>query len=239
MPRPDTERVWRYLRDQPGLGGFVLIGGSALALHLGHRLSEDLDFVWLEPKLPVARLAALTRAAAQAGFRFQPQPDPAATEEFLQAGMELADYQQDMLVDGTVKVTFFAADAPLRAVLEPAAAGTPRVAGLDELFRAKSLLSAARARTRDWFDLFILMRDRGFSLADYHAAFERAGIPQQFDLGISRLCSGRPAVADEGFAQLSPDAPTVTELRDFFVQQRDAFERQSARATRAERPPLP
>jgi hypothetical protein len=28
------------------LAGFVLIGGSALALHIHHRISEDLDFAW-------------------------------------------------------------------------------------------------------------------------------------------------------------------------------------------------
>lgn len=231
MLRPDTERLWHFLREQPALGGFLLIGGSALALHLRHRLSEDLDFVSLEAKLPHARLGALLRAASQAGFNFQPNTDPTAAEEFLNAGLELADYQQDFLVDGGVKVTFFAADAPLKAVLSPANSAAPRVAALDELFRAKSLLTAARARTRDWFDLYVLLRDHGFTLADYHAAFVRAGIPQQFDLGLNRLCSGVPAKADEGFEQLLADAPTPTAMRDFFRQLRDHYECQAARAT--------
>jgi hypothetical protein len=43
MLKPDTEAVWQFLRRQPGLTGFVLMGGSALALRLGHRQSEDLD----------------------------------------------------------------------------------------------------------------------------------------------------------------------------------------------------
>lgn len=41
---PDADRLWTRLRNEPALAGFVLIGGSALALHLGHRISEDLDF---------------------------------------------------------------------------------------------------------------------------------------------------------------------------------------------------
>lgn len=229
MLRPDTERLWAFLKEQPALGGFILIGGSALALHLRHRLSEDLDFVSLDAKLPRARLEALTRAASGAGFTFQPSSDPAAAEEFRHAGMELLDYQQDFLVNGRVKVTFFAADAALRAVLSPAASDQPRVGDLDELFRAKSLLTAARARTRDWFDLYVLMRERGFTLADYHAAFVRAGIPQQFDVGLNRLCSGIPAKADEGFEQLVAEAPTLAVMRDFFRQRRDDFEREAAR----------
>jgi hypothetical protein len=43
MLKPDTEAVWQFLRRQPSLTGFVLMGGSALALRLGHRQSEDLD----------------------------------------------------------------------------------------------------------------------------------------------------------------------------------------------------
>lgn len=230
MLRPDTERLWHFLKEQPALGGFVLIGGSALALHLRHRLSEDLDFVSLDAKLPCARLAALTRAASQAEFVFQPSTDPASAEEFFNAGMELADYQQDFLVNGGIKLTFFAADPPLKAVLSPANAAAPRVAALDELFRAKCLLTAARARTRDWFDLYVLMHDHGFTLPDFHAAFVRAGVPQQFDVGLNRLCSGIPAKADEGFEQLVGNAPTLAVMRDFFIQQRDDFERRSARS---------
>jgi hypothetical protein len=38
-----TEKVWDFLRTQPALAGFVLVGGSALALRIHHRRSEDLD----------------------------------------------------------------------------------------------------------------------------------------------------------------------------------------------------
>ena len=60
MLKPDTEGVWQFLRRQPGLTGFVLMGGSALALRLGHRQSKDLDFVWPGPELPRDRLEVMT-----------------------------------------------------------------------------------------------------------------------------------------------------------------------------------
>jgi hypothetical protein len=56
---PDTERIWSYLKEQAGLAGFILVGGSALALRISHRLSEDLDFAWIESRLPLARLEAI------------------------------------------------------------------------------------------------------------------------------------------------------------------------------------
>src|SRR5260370_20028623 len=41
---PATEATLEMLRDASLLEGFYLAGGTALALHLGHRTSEDLDF---------------------------------------------------------------------------------------------------------------------------------------------------------------------------------------------------
>ncbi len=37
-------RLWVSLSGLPSLGSFYLAGGSGLALHLGHRQSDDLDF---------------------------------------------------------------------------------------------------------------------------------------------------------------------------------------------------
>jgi hypothetical protein len=38
---PEQRRLWPELRDIPR--GFVLYGGTAIALHLGHRQSVDFD----------------------------------------------------------------------------------------------------------------------------------------------------------------------------------------------------
>lgn len=41
---PGTKEVLETVKDLSGIGNFYLSGGTALALHLGHRESEDLDF---------------------------------------------------------------------------------------------------------------------------------------------------------------------------------------------------
>jgi len=230
MLRPETDQLWRFLSGEPALAGFVLVGGSALTLHLGHRLSEDLDFAWPAHRLPVERLTALQRLAAERSFQFQRRDDPAAADEFEIAGMSLHDFQQDFLVNGIVKVSFFAADEPLCRVLNrDAASSLPRIATLEELFASKCLVAASRSKTRDWFDLYVLMRHQGFTLEDFHAVFLRAGVPQQFDLALQRLCSGRPSLADEGYDQLLAEAPTLDDMRAFFIRQRDAYEQEQAR----------
>lgn len=233
-----TEHVWHYLKEQRLLGGFVLVGGSALALRIRHRLSEDLDFAFPELKLPRTRLEALLRQAAEAGHDFQRDDDEAALLDFTQGGGELHDYQQDFLVNGSVKVSFFAPEAGLARVLQKPAEQTPRIATLPELFKTKCLVSAVRSKTRDWLDLYLLMREHGFSMRDYKSAFREAGAENQCDIGLSRLCSGVPQLNDEGYAHLLTEPPTPDQMKAFFIAQRDAVEIETAaEAARSRNPP--
>lgn len=224
MLPPATEKVWEYLREQPALAGFVLAGGSALSLLLKHRVSEDLDFVFLAPRLPRQKLEALCLASGESGFRFTRNDDEAAVQEFAEVGMELHDYQQDYLVNEVVKVSFFAPDEAQQKVFSAAMNTGVRVATLPEIFKSKALVSALRSKTRDWLDLFLLLRDHGFSLRDYRAAFVEAGIPSQADTGLTRLCSGIPQRSDEGYSHLLTTPPTLEEMKQFFVAQRNKLE---------------
>jgi len=235
---PETEAVWTYLREHPALRGFVLVGGTGLALRIGHRLSQDLDFVWCGSRLPVKRLSMLCREAEKAGFHFSTMDDPAALEEFQIAGMELRDYQQAYLVNHRVKVSFFCAETALVKVLASDPQADCRIATLRELFEAKALVSASRSKSRNWLDLFLLMRDHGFTLDDYATAFAKAGIPNQSEIGLSRLCSGKPQANDEGFEELIDQAPSIAELAAFFRNARDHYEvRLAAEARRSESDP--
>jgi len=58
----ETKKVWDAIRQIDNLlKGFVLIGGTALALHIQHRLSEDLDFACVGAKLPRERILSRSR----------------------------------------------------------------------------------------------------------------------------------------------------------------------------------
>lgn len=227
MLPPETKKVWDFLKDQPALAGFVLGGGSALAMIIRHRLSEDLDFIYPDIRLPRQRLEALRHEAAVAGFEFTPNDDEAALQDFAASGMELHHYQQDFVVNGSVKISFFAPDEPLRKIISPASYKL-RVATLQECFKAKCLVSAARSKTRDWLDLYLLLRDHGFNISDYRAAFLEAGIPNQCDAGLARLCSGIPSADDEGYQLLLPNPPTLAEMKTYFISQRDKLEVETA-----------
>ncbi len=232
MLPPATERVWHFLKEQRWLAGFVMVGGSALALRIAHRLSEDLDFAFPDLKLPRARLDALLKNAAEAGFDFQRNDNEAALNEFIQGGGELHDYQQDFVVDGVVKVSFFAPDSGQARVLGGLQEAGPRLATLPELFKTKALVSAVRSKTRDWVDLFVMLKEHGFTLCDYEAAFREAGAESQFEAGLARLCSGRPQQDDEGFAHLLVKPPKVSDMQAYFTGLRDAWEIERARSAK-------
>jgi hypothetical protein len=226
---PETEMVWNFLKVQQSLNGFVLVGGSALAMSIRHRLSEDLDFIYPENRLPQLQLTALLASAGESKFDFQRNDNEAAVQEFLHDGLELHNYQQDFLVNGAVKVSFFAPDEAMRKIFS-SSSNNPiaRIASLAELFKAKCLVSAERSKTRDWLDLYLLMCDHGFTIDDYQNAFREAGVPAKSDIGLTRLCSGVPQRDDEGFAHLLPNGPSLEEMKSFFIGQRNKLEIESA-----------
>ena len=206
----------------------MLVGGSALALRIRHRISEDLDLAFPDSVLPRARIDAMLRLAQEAGLDFQHNDDEAAVQEFALGGLELRDYQQNFLVDRVVKVSFFTPDTEFAQVFTELSEPTPRVASLAELFKTKCLVSARRSKTRDWLDLYILMYEHGFSIRDYKAAFLQAGSETQFDIGLARLCSGVPQRDDEGYSHLMSDPPTIEVMKAFFIAERDRLEVESA-----------
>ncbi|HCN78409.1 MAG TPA: hypothetical protein DIT13_14600 [Verrucomicrobiales bacterium] len=228
MLRPDTLELWQFLENQPALQGFVLVGGSALALRIRHRVSEDLDFAWPGLKLPRARLEALLHLSDGKGFHARRRDDPGALDEFEIAGMDLHDYQQDFLVNERVKLSFFAADEGLVRILSSTGEEAVRVATLDELFASKALVTAQRSKTRDWFDLFVLMTRHGKTLEDMRAVFQKAGMSMQFDTALQRLCSGQPSKHDEGYEHLMENPPSLEEMTRFFRAERDAYEQRQA-----------
>jgi len=228
--REDTGRAWEFLQRHAALTGFILVGGTALTLHIGHRLSEDLDFAYRDLRLPRARINALRRAGLEANFPFTANDEPNAIEEFELSGMDLHDYQQNYLVAGSVRTTFFCPDPEVAMHLGPGAPRGPRVATLEEVFAMKCLVIADRSKTRDWFDLFTLMRDHSFTPAQFEQVFAISRVPQKMEIALNRLMSARPHELDEGYDSLLPNPPTLNEMSEFFSGVAD-----EARAAAAER----
>lgn len=223
----ETRQLWLALMHEPLLRGFVLIGGTALTLRIGHRLSEDLDFAFLGTKLPRQRLTMLRQVLLAQGIQLEEILDVAAQESFVDAGLELADFQQNYLAhlpEGSVKLSFVCFDRHITTLLAGNEASMLRVATLDEGFKTKALTCADRSKTRDWFDLYVLMNGYGFDGEDLYRAFVEAGRENVFDIASMRLRSGKPSLTDEGYVNLLPDPPSLETMHDFFVATLDRLE---------------
>ncbi len=181
---PPTQAVFHSLATHELTNGFLLIGGTALALHVGHRMSQDLDFIFCERhgKLPTARLDALISSLREQGCKADWVIDSAQESSFrINTGERLSDYARDYNIDD-VKVTFFAASSTQQPKRFAFWQSCPRdlqqgcnfaVLALDALKVAKTLVLQDRVRSRDLFDLMVLMRDHGYTIEAFFDTIER------------------------------------------------------------------
>ena len=222
MINEKTLAVWKTFEQDPRLAGFVLVGGTALSLRIQHRDSEDLDFAFTSPLLPKRRVELFAQHHG-----LSPADRIEDIEDFLDSGLDLFDHQRNFLTPDGVKVSFFAPETGIGKLLS-AYAGHPKpvVASVEDIFRMKAIVCASRSKSRDWLDVYVLMREHGFSMGDFEKAFEDFGNPLAIDIALARMRSGKADLHDEGFAALRSGAPTVGEMAEFFRQASDAYARE-------------
>ncbi len=224
-----TNKLLRAIDGHRAAGGLLLVGGTALALRIAHRKSADLDFAFASQRLPRRRIDSLLDDL-RAERDVTPMANVAAEQDFLESGLELADYQRDYSMDG-VKVTFFTPDPSkvgeaLRGAVGVRGLRRIRVADLDSLFLMKAVTLNTRITTRDLFDVYVLVREHGYREAD---VFEYA---RQFDFSPdtlkNRLRYARRPMDDPGIEIPDGVPPTFEQLQAFFVQAIDRLEREAA-----------
>lgn len=171
--QPETAALLRLLAEQPEMAGLTLIGGTALALQIAHRNSLDLDFASFTQALPAQRIDALLWRLREAGRSVQLAMDPGQVSAFkINTGSNLLDYVRDYSVDG-VKLTFLAHGknpgqrafySQAEKLREPG--WQCDVLGIEGMKVAKTLVLADRVKSRDLYDLMVLVRDHGYSVEE-------------------------------------------------------------------------
>lgn len=174
LPQPQQD-LWPELSKTPKLG-FVLYGGTAIALQLGHRISIDFDFFSSDP-LDIKAL-------------YQELPflkDSRVIQEESNALSLLVPGQQKE--DQGVKVSFFGSlkmgrvDTPL--ITDD---GVMQVASLNDLMATKLKVILQRAEYKDYFDI---------------AAMIKAGVSLENGLGAARSMFGNAMQPSESLKALS------------------------------------
>jgi predicted nucleotidyltransferase len=155
LPKAQKE-IWPLLAPAPGLS-FVLYGGTAVALHLGHRISVDFDFFRTEP---------LGKKEIERSFAFM--RDAQTIQEDENTLVVIASMQS-----GAVKISFFGGVA-IGRVNEPLLTkdATLLVASLEDLLATKLKAIMDRAEAKDYQDISVML-SAGVSLEKALGAFAK------------------------------------------------------------------
>lgn len=221
-----TRRVFKALAKEPLMKGFVLIGGTALSIQIGHRLSEDLGF-WLPgPSMSKDRVDSILTNLSQHGLLHEFATPAWRISQARINGIDLLSQSRDHIING-VKVTFFARDdVPYRhfAQMKRIKNKTPfSIADEEALFNMKSWLISQRVRSRDLYDLMILMQ-RGKTIQDILDAGAQADPSFQREYAKEVLVGNVPLDADdEGFESVAIEV-TLSDMREFFLAAVNEYE---------------
>lgn len=131
------ELLLEMIQNCSFLHKYVLVGGSALTLHICHRKSEDLDFFTFENSFDKKEIVEFLK-------KFE-------TKEIINQ----SDEQIDVLIDG-VKVTFFNAKWNF---LKPQKIERFNLASIEQIASMKVNVLFLRAKYRDYYDLYFLAKE--------------------------------------------------------------------------------
>jgi hypothetical protein len=143
LPAP-AQRIFTRLGRDPFIQAFYLAGGSAAGLHLGHRVSVDLDFFTPSVYDPVTLLSHLENLG-----QVTVQQQGEGTWVGLLAG---------------TRISFFYYGYPL--LHPPITYRGLRIASLLDIALMKITAISQRGRRRDFVDFYFICRKQGFELDD-------------------------------------------------------------------------
>ena len=145
----------------------ILIGGTALAYHLSHRESFDLDICFpFSDKLP--ELSFLESFDEVVPLEF----DQGIIDTAINDGGDINEVMKRYIIDG-VKVDFVinpSSNIYESKILQNDTKHTLdylRIASIESIFKLKSLLLLDRNKIRDLYDIVYLMKECGFTGKDF------------------------------------------------------------------------
>ena len=175
---------------------YYLVGGTAVALHIGHRESIDFDLF----KLSNLRKNDIYKKIAQSkiGYKF---------------GYE--NYEQLNLIINDVKFTFFS--FPHKIPTNSEIKGVIKMPDLLTLAAMKAFALGRRAKWKDYVDLYFILKD--FYSFNEISDLATLLFGEQFSekLFKMQLAYFKGINYDEEVTYLIPNPPTEQEIQDFLI----------------------
>lgn len=185
---------------------YILCGGTALAIQIGHRKSEDLDFMmWRKSKTekPKVNWNAIEQELIE---------KVGEIENFNMLGFD----QVEFLVKG-VKISFFVSDnfSPVTSPVEYL--GNIRLADIESIMAMKMEVMLRRMKFRDYYDIYCILLE-GYSI---HNGIEKALSLSRHRLSSKNIISmllGGQFIPDNYFTTLEPKYDITKEkIREYIL----------------------
>ena len=185
---------------------YILCGGTALAMQIGHRKSEDLDFMmWRKSKTekPEVNWNAIENELIE---------KVGEIENFNMLGFD----QVEFLVKG-VKFSFFVSDnySPVTSPIDYL--GNMRLADMESIMAMKMEVMLRRMEFRDYYDIYSILRE-GYSI---HNGIEKALSLSRHRLSAKNIIAmllGGQFIPDNNFTALEPKYDvTKEEIRQYIL----------------------
>jgi predicted nucleotidyltransferase component of viral defense system len=147
-----THALLKKIFPSIGNQGFYLAGGTGLALQMGHRVSEDLDFLISQPFSTSSLATSLTAKVDR-------------LEEILaEVQILIADLER-------VKCSFFYYEIPL--IFEAISWQGMKIADWRDILAEKFKTLAQRGSKKDFYDIFCTLRSNKISLEETVSIFRK------------------------------------------------------------------
>lgn len=207
MPKA-TEKLFKVISQMEEIKDFTLVGGTALAIHIKHRTSEDLDFFINKNKINTAlqhKIDDMHSKLVQLGYLVS------------EVG-ENDEFQQDYNISG-VKITYHVTSVT-DLMQDIVKYGHINIAGKNAIAAMKMYtILKHRIKSRDFYDVKYFMEQEGCTLND---------LIEKLQLHFPKYCVSQKKIEkrfletklnsdDEGFESLAiKNNETFEDLRAYF-----------------------
>lgn len=202
----NIDAIIEQVAEMESIKPYILCGGTALAMQIGHRKSEDLDFMmWRKSKTekPEVNWNAIEKELIE---------KVGEIENFNMLGFD----QVEFLVKG-VKFSFFVSDnySPVTSPIDYL--GNIRLADMESIMAMKMEVMLRRMKFRDYYDIYSILRE-GYSI---HNGIEKALSLSRHRLSAKNIIAmllGGQFIPDNNFTALEPKYDvTKEEIRQYIL----------------------
>jgi hypothetical protein len=204
---PNIESIIDKVSELECIKPYILCGGTALAIQLGHRKSEDLDFM-----------------AWRVSKETKPDVDwPAISKEIETKighidNMDLLGFDQVIFQVCGVKISFYVSDKYMPQMTPIPYQGNITVAPPEAILAMKLEVMLRRMKFRDYYDVYCIVKSGASIATGIDAAIKYSQFNLKRKTVVAMLLSGH-FYPDANFRQLNPVYDvTEPQMREFLLR---------------------